>query len=96
MRRVCGNEEREMVVGGACGPGARPGIGGSAGLPGPRFITVAQAAAMLTLSESAMRAMIKRRQFPGDVLLRLGKRSLRFDTERLAAWIRSRSTRPGP
>jgi predicted DNA-binding transcriptional regulator AlpA len=55
------------------------------------FVTVKTAAQLMDTSESALRARIKRREFPIQVLKRFGKRSLRFDAQELNAWLKSRN-----
>jgi len=51
-------------------------------------MTVAEAAAYLGLTESALRAMVQRRQVP---FVRTGKRQVRFDVVRLDRWIEERT-----
>lgn len=59
-------------------------------IPAPAFVSVGEAATMLGTTEGALRARIKRRELPPNILLRFGRRSLRVDVEALGAWLRSR------
>ena len=55
--------------------------------------TLADAAAFLRLSPGALRAVLKRRQAPPGVILRIGKR-LRFSPSALRAWASGSSGTP--
>jgi excisionase family DNA binding protein len=51
---------------------------------GDRLLTVEQLAARLSVTESAIRHMVYRRQIP---FLRLGSKRLRFDPAAIDAWL---------
>ncbi len=50
--------------------------------------TVKQAADWLSLTEHALRTMLRRNQIPLDATLRIGRR-IRFRSDALRAWIRT-------
>lgn len=47
--------------------------------------SVREAARWLSVTELSLRTMLKRRQFPADVVLKLGRR-VRFRSDLLRAW----------
>jgi hypothetical protein len=55
---------------------------------GPLFISLKKAARILDLTPEALRKRVSRGELAGGIVVRIG-RSLRFDRERLVAWMRS-------
>jgi len=47
--------------------------------------TVRQAGAWLSMSELSLRTMLKRRQIPAEIVLKIGRR-VRFRSDLLRAW----------
>jgi excisionase family DNA binding protein len=58
-----------------------------AGVP-DKLWTIKQAADWLSLTEHALRTMLRRNQIPQDATLRIGRR-IRFRSDALRAWIRA-------
>jgi hypothetical protein len=54
-----------------------------------RLWTVRQASAWLSLTEHALRSMLRREQIPQEAIFRMGKR-IRFRSNTLRAWVRDR------
>lgn len=54
------------------------------------FMTVEEAAKILATTPYGIRARLRRREFPTGILVRISQRGIRFDREKLLAWIRSR------
>jgi excisionase family DNA binding protein len=52
--------------------------------------TIRQACAWLSLSEHALRTMLRRNQLPAEAVVRLGRR-IRFKSTALRAWVDRRS-----
>jgi excisionase family DNA binding protein len=50
--------------------------------------TVKQAAEWLSLTEHALRTMLRRNQLPPDAIVRIGRR-IRFRSDRLRTWLRT-------
>jgi predicted DNA-binding transcriptional regulator AlpA len=48
--------------------------------------TVRQTSAWLSMSEQALRCMLRRNQIPNDVVVRIGRR-VRFRSAALRAWV---------
>ena len=55
-----------------------------------RLWTIKEASNWLSLTEHAVRSMLKRRQFPPEVILKLGRR-IRFRSNTLREWALARS-----
>lgn len=53
------------------------------------FITIQEAAELLSFTPLALRKQISRRAFPSGVIVRIGIRTIRFDREKLIEWVRS-------
>lgn len=51
--------------------------------------TIRQAAAWLSMTEHAVRCMLRRRQFPEAVVVRIGRR-IRFNPQELRRWVLER------
>ena len=57
--------------------------------PGDPLWTVRQACSWLSLTEHAVRTMLRRNQLPPDAIVRIGRR-IRFRSSALRAWIERR------
>ncbi len=66
-----------------------PSPAAAAQSPAP-FLGVEEVAKLLSSTPYAIRAKLRRREFPTGVLVRIGRRGIRFDREKLLAWIRSK------
>lgn len=60
-----------------------------------RFLRVAEAAHLLDTSPAALRARIRREEFPTGIVLRYGKRAFRFHEAKLLLWLESRAVKGG-
>jgi predicted DNA-binding transcriptional regulator AlpA len=58
--------------------------------PAAPFLTVEEVAKLLSSTPHAIRAKLRRREFPTGILVRIGRRGIRFDREKLLTWIRSK------
>ncbi len=58
--------------------------------PNDGLWTVRQACSWLSLTEHALRTMLRRNQLPPEVIVRLGRR-IRFKSSALRAWVERRS-----
>lgn len=54
-----------------------------------RLWTVRQASQWLSLTEHALRSMLRREQIPHEAIFRMGRR-IRFRSNALRAWVRDR------
>ena len=57
------------------------------------FMTVEEVAAVLSTTPHGIRAKLKRREFPTGIIVRIGRRNIRFDREKLMGWIRSNAVK---
>lgn len=83
------NEARESLKFDFAAPRLAP-IVPSPTTQSPRlFITIEEAADLLSFTPLALRKQISRGAFPSGVIVRIGVRTIRFDRERLIEWVRS-------
>jgi excisionase family DNA binding protein len=58
--------------------------------PADPLWTIRQACAWLSLTEHALRTMLRRNQLPAEAVVRLGRR-IRFKSAKLRDWVERRS-----
>jgi hypothetical protein len=56
-------------------------------------MTVEEVASVLSTTPYAIRAKLRRREFPTGIIVRVGRRNIRFDREKLIGWIRSNAVK---
>jgi len=58
--------------------------------PADPLWTIPQACSWLSLTEHALRTMLRRNQLPAEAVVRIGRR-IRFKSTTLCAWVERRS-----